>query len=326
MWGGRSPLRCRARGLLLMFASGPGRCTETWACARAAIRCAGGYRRAGRRRVWMRTGRCANWKSPRTGFWDAQSPLAKEMDVVLDASVLREADPGGFTPTASVAAALAMGHALAVALMEARGFSAEHFSRFHAGGQLGRSLRLRVADVMHVAGEVAWVAPGDSMKRVVVEMSRHPLGAACVVSPEQELLGLITDGDVGAPLENAGQCSGKAGCGLDYDAVAGAGGGGDAGSRCAAGDGGSAVADLGAAGGGRGAVPGVGADSRFVSALRWAAQTSRAHRLRGRAGLDRQQSAFGFLCYAFLCRLGVSACTGRNSGVITSCPAALISE
>ena len=105
---------------------------------------------------------------------NVHSPLSAAMDVDLDASVQREADPGGFTPTASVAVALAVGHALAVALMESRGFSAVEFSRFHAGGQLGRSLRMRVAEVMHAGAEVAWVAPDDSLKRVVVEMSRHP--------------------------------------------------------------------------------------------------------------------------------------------------------
>jgi arabinose-5-phosphate isomerase len=141
-------------------------------------------------------------RSPLIGILgNIHSPLAEAMDVVLDASVQREADPGGFTPTASVAVALALGHALAVALMEARGFSAQQFSRFHAGGQLGRSLRMRVADVLHEGDDVAWVAPGDSLKRVVVEMSRHPLGAACVVDPEHALLGLITDGDVRRALE-----------------------------------------------------------------------------------------------------------------------------
>jgi arabinose-5-phosphate isomerase len=123
------------------------------------------------------------------------------MDVVLDASVQREADPGGFTPTSSSVVALAVGHALAIALMEARGFSAEDFSKLHAGGTLGRNLRLRVRDVMHSGGEVAWVTPGDSLKHVVMEMSRHPLGAACVVSGTRELLGLITDGDVRRALE-----------------------------------------------------------------------------------------------------------------------------
>lgn len=129
------------------------------------------------------------------------SPLAAEMDVVLDASVQREADPRGFTPTSSSVVAMAMGHALAVALMEARGFSAEHFSRLHAGGQLGRNLRLCVNDVMHRGAEVAWAAPNDPLKRVVIEMSRRPLGAACVVSSDFRLLGLITDGDVRRALE-----------------------------------------------------------------------------------------------------------------------------
>jgi arabinose-5-phosphate isomerase len=130
-----------------------------------------------------------------------QSPLAAEMDVVLDASVQREADPEGFTPTASTATALAVGHALAVALMEARGFSSERFSRSHAGGQLGRSLRAIVRDIMHSGDEVAWVAPGDSLKQVVLEMTRRPLGAACVISPDRGLLGLITDGDLRRALE-----------------------------------------------------------------------------------------------------------------------------
>ena len=129
------------------------------------------------------------------------SPLAREMDVVLDASVQREADPEGFTPTASSAVALAIGHALAVALMQARGFTAEHFSRLHAGGQLGRNLRLRVGDAMHRGDEVAWVAPEDSLKHVVIAMSQRPLGAACVVSRDGILTGLITDGDVRRALQ-----------------------------------------------------------------------------------------------------------------------------
>jgi arabinose-5-phosphate isomerase len=129
------------------------------------------------------------------------SPLAAEMDVVLDASVQREADPHGFTPTASSVVALALGHALAVALMEAREFSAEHFARLHAGGQLGRNLRVCVDDVMHRDCQVAWAKPGDPLKRVVIEMSRHPLGAACVIGGDGALLGLITDGDVRRALE-----------------------------------------------------------------------------------------------------------------------------
>jgi len=129
------------------------------------------------------------------------SPLASEMDVVLDASVLREADPEGFTPTASSAVSLAIGHALAIALMQARGFTAGHFSRLHAGGQLGRNLRIRVGDAMHRGDEVAWVAPEDTLKHVVIAMSERPLGAACVVSPSGILSGLITDGDVRRALQ-----------------------------------------------------------------------------------------------------------------------------
>lgn len=131
-----------------------------------------------------------------------RSPLAAEMDVVLDASIQREADPEGYTPTASTLVALALGHALAVALMQARGFTAEHFRRYHPSGQLGHNLRLRVRDVMHSGGEVAWVKADDSLKHVVIEMSQRPLGAACVVADDHQLLGLITDGDVRRALRN----------------------------------------------------------------------------------------------------------------------------
>lgn len=131
-----------------------------------------------------------------------RSPLAAEMDVVLDASVLREADPEGYTPTASTVVALALGHALAIALMQARGFSPEHFRRYHPSGQLGRNLRLRVRDVLHAGDEVAWVQAGDSLKHVVIEMSQRPLGAACVVDGDHRLLGLITEGDVRRALRN----------------------------------------------------------------------------------------------------------------------------
>jgi arabinose-5-phosphate isomerase len=128
-------------------------------------------------------------------------PLAREMDVVLDASVLREADPEGFMPTASSAVAMAVGHALAVALMQARGFTAEHFQRLHGGGHLGRSLSVRVSEMMHRGDEVAWVKPEDSLKQVVIAMSTRPLGAACVLSGEGALAGIVTDGDVRRALQ-----------------------------------------------------------------------------------------------------------------------------
>ena len=129
------------------------------------------------------------------------SPLAAAMDVVLDASVEREADPENLAPTASATVALALGHALAVALMRARNFSLEDFGRYHPGGHLGRSLRVTVREVMHGRGEVAWARPEDSLKQVVIEMTHHPHGAACVVDAAQKLAGLITDGDVRRALQ-----------------------------------------------------------------------------------------------------------------------------
>jgi arabinose-5-phosphate isomerase len=129
------------------------------------------------------------------------APLAAEMDVVLDASVEREADPDNLAPTASATVALVLGHALAIALMRARNFSAEDFGRFHPGGHLGRSLRLTVRDVMHGRGEVAWARADDSLKQVVIAMTHYPHGAACVVDESQRLIGLITDGDVRRALQ-----------------------------------------------------------------------------------------------------------------------------
>jgi len=129
------------------------------------------------------------------------SPLARQMAVVLDATVAREADPEGFMPSASSAVALAIGHALAVALMQDRGFTAADFAHLHAGGQLGRSLKVRVQEAMHSGTEVAWVAPSDSLKDVVIAMSRKPLGAACVLLSDGSLSGLITDGDVRRAFE-----------------------------------------------------------------------------------------------------------------------------
>jgi arabinose-5-phosphate isomerase len=133
---------------------------------------------------------------------NATSPLAREMKVVLDASVPREADPEGFLPSASSAVALAIGHALAVALMQSRGFTARDFAQLHAGGQLGRTLRMTVAEAMHSGDEVGWLTPTDSLKTVVSALSRKPLGAVCVLSADGRLEGLITDGDVRRAFES----------------------------------------------------------------------------------------------------------------------------
>jgi arabinose-5-phosphate isomerase len=129
------------------------------------------------------------------------SPLVSQVDVWLDASVEREADPLNLAPTASAAVALALGHGLAAALMQARHFTVEQYGRCHPGGQLGRYVRLVVREVMHSGEQVAWTRPDDSLKQVVIAMTRRPLGAACVVAEDQRLLGLITDGDLRRALE-----------------------------------------------------------------------------------------------------------------------------
>jgi len=130
------------------------------------------------------------------------SPLAAQVDVVLDASVEREADPHNLAPTASAVTALAIGHALAIALMCARRFTPEQFGRFHPGGQLGRNLRLSVREAMHSGEELACLAPETPLKDVIIAMTRHPLGAACVVAPDGTLAGFITDGDLRRALTN----------------------------------------------------------------------------------------------------------------------------
>ncbi|HEX6965416.1 MAG TPA: KpsF/GutQ family sugar-phosphate isomerase [Gemmatimonadaceae bacterium] len=124
------------------------------------------------------------------------SPLARRVDVVLDASVAREADALDLAPTCSSTVALALGDALAVALMQARHFSDRDFARNHPGGQLGRNLWLHVASVMHQGDAVAWVSPDDSLRDVVIAMTEHPLGAACVIGRAARLAGIVTDGDI----------------------------------------------------------------------------------------------------------------------------------
>ncbi len=124
------------------------------------------------------------------------SPMAKQANVVLDARVEREADPLNLAPTSSTTVALALGDALAVALMQARRFTDQDFARFHPAGQLGRNLWLKVADVMHQDEAVAWVKPETPLRQVIIAMSQRPLGAACVVDKDHLLLGIVTDGDL----------------------------------------------------------------------------------------------------------------------------------
>ncbi len=130
------------------------------------------------------------------------SPLAAAVDVLLDASVEREADPNNLAPTASAVTALALGHALAIALMQARNFTPEEFGRFHPGGQLGRNLRLCVAEAMHRVEEAATVGPRAALRDVIIAMTRRPLGGACVVAADGTLCGFITDGDLRRALTN----------------------------------------------------------------------------------------------------------------------------
>jgi arabinose-5-phosphate isomerase len=135
--------------------------------------------------------------SPLIGILGSRSsPLAGQMDVLLDASVDREADPHNITPTASAVTALALGHALAIALMCARQFTPREFSRIHPGGQLGRNLLLAVREAMHRGDEVAMVPPGASLREVIIAMTQRPMGGACVVAVDGTLAGFITDGDL----------------------------------------------------------------------------------------------------------------------------------
>lgn len=124
------------------------------------------------------------------------SPIARNSDFVLDATVEKEADALNLAPTASTTVALAIGDALAVALMHARGFTENDFARFHPGGQLGKNLLLKVEDVMHELHEVAQVAENNSFRELIIAMTKFNLGAACVVDKENNLIGLVTDGDV----------------------------------------------------------------------------------------------------------------------------------
>lgn len=132
-----------------------------------------------------------------------ESTLAREADVHLDVSVPAEACPLDLAPTASTTAALAMGDALAVALLEARGFTAEDFARSHPAGSLGRRLLLHISDVMHGGDEVPKVRADATLSAALVEMSRKRLGITAVVDGEDRLLGLYTDGDLRRTLDDA---------------------------------------------------------------------------------------------------------------------------
>ena len=127
---------------------------------------------------------------------NAQSTLAREADVFLDAGVAMEACPLNLAPTASTTAALALGDALAVTLLEARGFSAEDFARSHPGGSLGRRLLTHVSDVMRSGPDVPKVPERATLKETILEMSRGRLGMTAVLDASGRVCGIFTDGDL----------------------------------------------------------------------------------------------------------------------------------
>lgn len=125
-----------------------------------------------------------------------QSTLAKAAEAHLDVSVEREACPLNLAPTASTTAALVMGDALAVALLDARGFQPEDFALSHPGGTLGRRLLLRVHDVMHTGEQIPKVIYNQTIKQALIVISSGGLGMTTIVDEQQKLLGLFTDGDL----------------------------------------------------------------------------------------------------------------------------------
>lgn len=130
-----------------------------------------------------------------------QSTLALAADVHLDISVAQEACPLNLAPTASTTATLAMGDALAVALLEARGFTPDDFALSHPGGTLGRKLLLRIGDVMHSGERLPKIAPGTPLSAALLEMTRKGLGMAVIVDAQDRVLGVFTDGDLRRVLE-----------------------------------------------------------------------------------------------------------------------------
>ena len=129
------------------------------------------------------------------------STLAKNSDVVLDVSVKEEACPMNLVPTASTTVTLAMGDALAVALLEKRGFKEEDFALFHPGGTIGKRLLLTVGEMMHTGSDIPMVDEESTMKDVICVITSKKLGVTTVVDKDKRLAGIITDGDLRRLLE-----------------------------------------------------------------------------------------------------------------------------
>ena len=130
------------------------------------------------------------------------STLAREATINIDVSVKEEACPLGLSPTASTTATLAMGDAIAVALLEARGFSSDDFARSHPGGRLGRRLLLHVRDIMHTGDAMPKVYVDSLLSDVLIEMTQKGLGTAAVVDQDDSVLGIYTDGDLRRSLDH----------------------------------------------------------------------------------------------------------------------------
>jgi arabinose-5-phosphate isomerase len=124
------------------------------------------------------------------------SELAKSSEVVLDGSIPEGFEPFGLVPTCSTTVALALGDALAVALLQKREFRAEDFARFHPGGTIGKKLLLKVVDLMHSGSEIPLVQDNARLDVVVLEMTGKKLGCTCVTDAEGKLCGIVTDGDL----------------------------------------------------------------------------------------------------------------------------------
>ncbi|MBE9567517.1 MAG: KpsF/GutQ family sugar-phosphate isomerase, partial [Proteobacteria bacterium] len=132
---------------------------------------------------------------------DKNSTLASEADINLDVSVSKEACPHDLAPTSSTTVALVMGDALAVALLQARGFTAEDFALSHPGGSLGRRLLLHVSDIMHTGERIPKVQQNATVSEALLEMSKKGLGMTAIVDQQDKVLGLYTDGDLRRSLD-----------------------------------------------------------------------------------------------------------------------------
>jgi arabinose-5-phosphate isomerase len=135
---------------------------------------------------------------------DKKSRLAKYSDIVLEAKVEKEAEPNGLVPTASSTAALALGDAVAIALMKKKGFGENDFAVFHPKGEAGKKL-LKVESLMHTGNQIACISLETPMEGVLQEMSKKKMGMTCVVDDAKTLVGIITDGDLRRRIQKFGK-------------------------------------------------------------------------------------------------------------------------